>query len=165
MGNLQQLIQYTQTKALASMFHFDRHGCDTKYPAIGLVCDQRILAQAGLTGGSTTSPVREAVKVPVGLVEGVLDNIIPFGVGLGLLLLAAGLACIFVALAFITRIMRELVAGQVERAMNRAIAAGGALINTIFIGHYKDMARGHFIVRRLEKIHGAEPVRDAYRRL
>jgi hypothetical protein len=41
-------------------------------------------------------------------------------------------------------------------------AAGGALINTIFIGHYQDMARGHFIVRRLERIHGAEPVRLAY---
>lgn len=44
-------------------------------------------------------------------------------------------------------------------------AAGGALINTIFIGHYQDMARGHFIVRRLEKTHGAEPVRIAYERL
>ena len=44
-------------------------------------------------------------------------------------------------------------------------AAGGALINTIFIAHYQDMARGHFIVRRLEKIHGAEPVRIAYERL
>jgi len=41
-------------------------------------------------------------------------------------------------------------------------AAGGALINTIFIGHYQDMARGHFIVRRLEKTHGAGPVREAY---
>jgi hypothetical protein len=41
-------------------------------------------------------------------------------------------------------------------------AAGGAMINTLFIGHYQDMARGHFIVRRLEKIHGAEPVRLAY---
>jgi EcsC protein family len=44
-------------------------------------------------------------------------------------------------------------------------AAGGALINTIFIGHYQDMARGHFIVRRLEKVHGAEPVRLAYEEL
>jgi len=44
-------------------------------------------------------------------------------------------------------------------------AAGGALINTIFIAHYQDMARGHFIVRRLEKIHGAEPVRLAYQEL
>jgi hypothetical protein len=56
-----------------------------------------------------------------------------------------------------------------EKAAAQAIpilgAAGGALINTIFIGHYQDMARGHFIVRRLEKLHGAEPVREAYKRL
>ena len=56
-----------------------------------------------------------------------------------------------------------------EKAAAQAIpilgAAGGALINTIFIGHYQDMARGHFIVRRLEKIHGAEPVRIAYEKL
>ena len=41
-------------------------------------------------------------------------------------------------------------------------AAGGAIINTLFIGHYQDMARGHFIVRRLEKIHGTETIRRAY---
>jgi hypothetical protein len=44
-------------------------------------------------------------------------------------------------------------------------AAGGAIVNTLFIGHYQDMARGHFIVRRLEKIHGAEPVRLAYEKI
>jgi hypothetical protein len=53
-----------------------------------------------------------------------------------------------------------------EKAATQAVpilgAAGGAMINTVFIGHYQDMARGHFIVRRLEKIHGAEPVRKAY---
>ena len=56
-----------------------------------------------------------------------------------------------------------------EKAAAQAIpilgAAGGAMINTVFIGHYQDMARGHFIVRRLEKIHGADPVRIAYKQL
>ena len=56
-----------------------------------------------------------------------------------------------------------------EKAAAQAIpilgAAGGAMINTVFMGHYQDMARGHFIVRRLEKIHGAEPVRKAYESL
>jgi hypothetical protein len=56
-----------------------------------------------------------------------------------------------------------------EKAAVQAIpiigAAGGAMVNTIFIGHYQDMARGHFIVRRLEKIHGADPVRAAYARV
>ena len=41
-------------------------------------------------------------------------------------------------------------------------AAGGALINTIFIGHFQDMARGHFCVRRLERKYGKEIVREAY---
>ena len=56
-----------------------------------------------------------------------------------------------------------------EKAAAQAIpilgAAGGAMINTVFMSHYQDMARGHFIVRRLEKIHGAEPVRKAYESL
>jgi len=37
-------------------------------------------------------------------------------------------------------------------------AAGGALVNALFMDHFQDVARGHFIVRRLEKIHGADPV-------
>ena len=44
-------------------------------------------------------------------------------------------------------------------------AAGGAAINALFIDHYQQMATGHFIVRRLEKIHGEEPVRIAYDKL
>ena len=42
-------------------------------------------------------------------------------------------------------------------------ALGGAAINTIFIDHYQDVARGHFTVRRLERKYGRETVRAAYR--
>ena len=41
-------------------------------------------------------------------------------------------------------------------------AAGGALVNTVFINHYQDMARGHFTVRKLERKYGPEAVRLAY---
>lgn len=41
-------------------------------------------------------------------------------------------------------------------------AAGGAIINTVFIDHFQDMARGHFIIRRLEKTYGEAEVRAAY---
>ena len=44
-------------------------------------------------------------------------------------------------------------------------AAGGALINAIFVQHFQDMARGHFTVRRLERIYGTEAVRRAYERI
>jgi hypothetical protein len=41
-------------------------------------------------------------------------------------------------------------------------AAGGGIINVLFIAHFQDMARGHFIVKRLESRHGTERVRSIY---
>ncbi len=38
----------------------------------------------------------------------------------------------------------------------------GSTINYIFIDHFQDKARGHFIVRRLERAHGPDAVRAAY---
>lgn len=41
-------------------------------------------------------------------------------------------------------------------------AASGIVINTIFMDHFQKMARGHFIVRRLESVFGQASVRSAY---
>lgn len=41
-------------------------------------------------------------------------------------------------------------------------AFGGAAVNTAFMNHFQAMARAHFTVRRLERLYGAEPVREAY---
>ena len=41
-------------------------------------------------------------------------------------------------------------------------AVGGATVNVLFIEHFQDMARGHFIVRRLERQYGEEEVRKKY---
>jgi hypothetical protein len=40
-------------------------------------------------------------------------------------------------------------------------AAGGALVNTAFLAHYRTLARGHFAVRRLERRYGEAAVRAA----
>jgi hypothetical protein len=44
-------------------------------------------------------------------------------------------------------------------------AAGGAAINYAFIDHFQSIARGHFAVRRLERIYGADMVRSEYEKL
>jgi hypothetical protein len=44
-------------------------------------------------------------------------------------------------------------------------AASGAVLNYLFMQHYQDVARGHFIVRRLEREYGIEPIREAYLRV
>lgn len=41
-------------------------------------------------------------------------------------------------------------------------AAGGAAVNLVFIDHFTEVARGHFAVRRLERIHGPGSVRAAW---
>ncbi len=54
-----------------------------------------------------------------------------------------------------------------EKAAAQAVpaigAAGGAIVNTLFIDHFQDMARGHFIIRRLERKYGREIVEATYR--
>jgi hypothetical protein len=53
-----------------------------------------------------------------------------------------------------------------EKAAAQAVplvgAVGGAAINSLFIDHFQDMGRGHFIVRRLERLHGQEEIRLLY---
>jgi EcsC protein family len=53
-----------------------------------------------------------------------------------------------------------------EKAAAQAVplvgALGGAAINMLFMDHFQDMGRGHFIVRRLERRHGPEEVRRLY---
>lgn len=53
-----------------------------------------------------------------------------------------------------------------EKAAAQAVplvgAFGGAAINTLFIDHFQDMGRGHFIIRRLERLHGPEEVRRLF---
>jgi hypothetical protein len=44
-------------------------------------------------------------------------------------------------------------------------AAGGVVVNVLFIDHFQDMARGHFTVRRLERTYSPEVVRAEYERL
>jgi hypothetical protein len=41
-------------------------------------------------------------------------------------------------------------------------SVSAAALNLIFMQHYQDVARGHFIVRRLEREYGAGTIRDAY---
>ena len=44
-------------------------------------------------------------------------------------------------------------------------AAGGGAVNYAFIDHFQTIAQGHFAVRRLERIYGAEIVRAEYDKL
>ncbi|WP_231665431.1 MULTISPECIES: EcsC family protein [unclassified Pseudoalteromonas] len=56
-----------------------------------------------------------------------------------------------------------------QKAAAQAIPAigaiGGAAINTLFIDHFQDMAKGHFIVRKLERKYGENAISQQYKLL
>lgn len=57
-------------------------------------------------------------------------------------------------------VITEKTAAQIVPVLGAATAA---TMNVLFTNHYQDMARGHFIVKRLERTYGAEAVERAYR--
>ena len=67
----------------------------------------------------------------------------------------------------ITQIAERFSISVTEKAAAQLVPViggiGGALINTVFIDHFQDMARGHFTVRRLENKYSPELVRQKYR--
>ena len=70
---------------------------------------------------------------------------------------------------FIAKVAERFSIQITEKAAAQAVpaigAAGGAVINTVFMDHFQDMAKGHFIVRRLERKHGKEVVQTIYQEL
>lgn len=71
-----------------------------------------------------------------------------------------------VLMRLITQIAARFSIPVTEKAAAQAIpiigAAGGALINTLFIDHFQNMARGHFVVRRLERVYGKDLIKLTY---
>lgn len=67
---------------------------------------------------------------------------------------------------FITQIASRFGIVVSEKVAAQAIpvigAAGGAVVNLIFIDHYQDIARGHFTVRKLERKYTPDVVKEAY---
>ena len=70
---------------------------------------------------------------------------------------------------FVTQIAARLGVVVSEKVAAQAVAVlgavGGAAVNLAFIEHFQDVASGHFTVRRLERVYGAEVVRGEYDQL
>ncbi len=73
------------------------------------------------------SPIKAAIKAPVALIEGSLTDLGLHRGWVGSLLLALALVSIFVALVFVTRNMRVLMAGRMEAGFNAVLGRGAGL--------------------------------------
>lgn len=80
----------------------------------------------GVGGGSFDSPIKGAVKWGAGLIDDLFGWISSEKL-LATVLLIAGVALIFLTLAFITKNMRVMVAARVERSLNAALSRSGTV--------------------------------------
>jgi len=70
---------------------------------------------------------------------------------------------------FITQVASRFGGTVSEKLAAQAVpmigAVGGAVINSLFIDHFQDIARGHFRIRRLERQYDPEPIKQEYDKL
>ena len=87
----------------------------------------------GSSGAEFKSPLKAAVKLPATWIKELLSSFGAQGDVKGGLMIVIGLILIFLALAYITKNMRLLVADRVQVAINRALSAGSGIV-AILIG-------------------------------
>jgi hypothetical protein len=70
---------------------------------------------------------------------------------------------------FVTQVASRFGVVVTQKAAAQALpllgALGGAVVNYAFIEHFQELAKGHFVVRRLERAYGEEVVRTEYERI
>ena len=70
---------------------------------------------------------------------------------------------------FISKIAARFGVVVSQKLMAQGVAAigafGGAAVNLAFVEHFQNLAQGHFAIRRLERLYGADAVRAEYDRV
>jgi hypothetical protein len=71
-----------------------------------------------------------------------------------------------ILLKFVTQVAARFGLVVTQKVAAQALplvgALGGAAVNYAFIEHFQEVARGHFAVRRLERLYGKERIRSEY---
>lgn len=144
---------------LRSIFDVARaHGADLSRPEIRLEC----LNVFALSGGSRFDGSMPGYYAARAVMPRNFAELAARAVVRGAGEEGGGLAARFVA-ALTDRFAPRLVEKFAAQSLPLAGAAGGAAVNYVFVSHFQDIARGHFLVRRLESVHGEDAVRQAYR--
>ncbi len=81
----------------------------------------------GSSGTEWKSPIKEWVKWPVDRLQDGIDGVFTRPGVLGSVMVVLGLVVVLLALTFITKNMKLLVAARVERSMNAILGRGGGL--------------------------------------
>ena len=137
-------------------------GEDLSAPEAAFACVE-VFALGGQAGGETTTFESGYFSVRAALAKSVSDSA-RFVAAEGVTAQSAPVIARLISqiAARFGIVVSEKVAAQAAPILG---AIGGAAINAAFADHFQTLARGHFIVRRLERQHGARVVAFEYQRL
>jgi hypothetical protein len=136
-------------------------GEDLADPKTGLACLEVFALGAASADGN--EPTSDYFAVRALLARGVVE-VADFAVDKGAVREGASILVRFLA-PIVSRlgiVVTEKIAAQAVAVIG---ALGGAAINLALIEHFQQVARGHFTVRRLERVYGADAVRAEYERI
>jgi len=85
-------------------------------------------ALGGSAGSEWKSPIKKWVKEPVGWAKDLLGDLGLEENFLGTVMVVIGLVIVLMALTFITKNMKKLVADRVERSLNAVLGSGGGAV-------------------------------------
>jgi EcsC protein family len=136
-------------------------GEDLSAPTAAFACLE-VFALGGQAGGEAAFE-SGYFAVRAALAKSVSDSA-RFVVGQGIAVLPAPMVARLISqiAARFGIVVTEKLAAQAAPILG---AIGGAAVNAAFADHFQTLARGHFIVRRLERLHGASAVAFEYQRL
>jgi hypothetical protein len=137
-------------------------GEDLSAPAAAFACVE-VFALGGQASGEATAFESGYFAVRAALAKSVSDSA-RFVAAQGVAALPAPVVARLISqiAARFGVVVSEKVAAQAAPILG---AIGGAAVNAAFADHFQTLARGHFIVRRLERQHGASVVAFEYQRL
>ncbi len=137
-------------------------GEDLRAPEAAFACVE-VFALGGEAGGDTTAFESGYFAVRAALAKSVSDSA-RFVATEGVTAQSAPVIARLISqiAARFGIVVSEKVAAQAAPILG---AIGGAAVNAAFADHFQTLARGHFIVRRLERQHGASVVAFEYQRL
>ena len=96
--------------------------------AISSVAERISEPLVGSAGTEWKSPLKALVKRPVDWLEDLWNGFGANGNALGTLLVICGVVTVLLALAFVTKTMRRLVAERVERSLNTVLGRGSGMV-------------------------------------
>jgi len=142
-------------------------GEDIYKPETQLACLQVFALSGDFEGANSTDTSYYGTRLAMATaMKGATSYLTKYGVsGLGKLMMTTGNPIMQMIGLIATRLTIQISEKFISQAVPVIGAAGGGALNYVFMDHFQQMAKSHFVIRRLERKYGLPMVKSYYNEL